>query len=374
MKGSFKDDSARARLRWTVFQRHVTILVSAVSTIPLAAVAYFAAGQTWPLYWLPVDLALTFIRWRVAAYARRNQHSEAPVVLGMWLGFAWVCWVGLGIVLSLASGHPGLSIAAAVIGAGIACGITSRNAATPIFAGTVASITCLSIVIGAVLSPEPGFITVAVFVLPWMASLGLMIYDNHAILKRLVHAEMVSEQISKIDPLTGLYNRTYLVELSSKIIDRRRFGLLCIDLDGFKIVNDSYGHFIGDQVLREVAQRAKAALRERDTIVRVGGDEFVVFLIEASVAECQAVAARLLDAINQPFVMPDGSSTHLSASMGSTCNDGATPFSVVLNVADQAMYRAKAAGKNGHIHVDLRHESAADILEQAKQRSRWIPY
>jgi diguanylate cyclase (GGDEF)-like protein len=374
LNNSIKDDSAQTRLRWTVSQRHTTILVSAISSIPLAAIACFVAEQRWPLYWLPVDILLTFVRWHVASRMRSQPVSDNHVALSMMLGYIWMAWMGLGIVLSLASGHPGLSVVAAVIGAGIACGTTARNAATPVYACAVSTIMCLSIVLGAMRSPLQGLTVVAVFLVPWMISLWVLVYDNHAILKRLVQAEMVSDRIARIDPLTGLHNRTHLVELSSKVVDRRRFGLLCIDLDGFKIVNDSFGHFVGDQALREVAQRAKAALRDKDTIVRVGGDEFVVFLAEANAEECNAVSARLLAAINRPFVMPDGSHTRLSASIGSTCNDGTTPFGVVLNVADQAMYRAKAAGKDTHIHVDLKHESAADILEQARQRSRWIPH
>lgn len=157
------------------------------------------------------------------------------------------------------------------------------------------------------------------------------------------------------DPLTGLPNRTLLVDrLHQAIARHRRNGagltVLFLDLDHFKLINDSFGHHAGDRVLSLVGERLCEAVRPADTVCRLGGDEFVVVCegLEGGDAEARVVAARLEAAVAQPYQLGDQEVT-VTASVG-LVNAGAgheTPESL-LRDADSAMYRAKQQGKARH--------------------------
>lgn len=154
------------------------------------------------------------------------------------------------------------------------------------------------------------------------------------------------------DALTQLPNRVLLTDrLERAMANVRRHGhhlaLVYLDLDGFKAVNDSHGHAIGDQLLIEVAGRMQAALRETDTLARIGGDEFVMLVGDLERPEaCEPVLERVLVAASDP-VSIKGLSLRVSASMGVVyyprVDDSAERL---LRHADQAMYQAKSAGKN----------------------------
>ena len=161
------------------------------------------------------------------------------------------------------------------------------------------------------------------------------------------------ERIAHYDPLTGLPNRVLLADrmqqtlaLSSR--SQRLLVIGYLDLDGFKQINDSLGHEIGDQVLIEMAQRMKNVLREGDTVARLGGDEFVLLLTGYRDAqESLATLQRLLAQLALPVTLNDTPPVILSASLGLTVYplDHSDP-DTLLRHADQAMYSAKQSGKN----------------------------
>ena len=155
------------------------------------------------------------------------------------------------------------------------------------------------------------------------------------------------------DPLTGLANRNLLASRIDQAVNRSRrdaaalYAVLYIDFDGFKAVNDSFGHEAGDFFLREVGRRLQRMVRDVDTVARLGGDEFVVLLdgIRAP-EELEEIADRLNDALSVPIVV--GSDNIVpSASMGVLIGEsGYEEPEEILRDADIAMYAAKAAGKN----------------------------
>ncbi|WP_084304298.1 putative bifunctional diguanylate cyclase/phosphodiesterase [Phytopseudomonas flavescens] len=185
----------------------------------------------------------------------------------------------------------------------------------------------------------------------------------------------VQEQLqyaARHDPLTGLSNRTRLHELLSQAIRRqgrpgaRETALLFIDLDRFKLINDSLGHQVGDQVLVEVARRLQHCLRPGDHLIRFGGDEFVVLLDDlASKQDAESVAQRMLDSLQPPIRVQQ----HLlvvSASIGIATLDDSTPGMDALQAADLALYRAKAAGKAqfAHYSKELQNQAQQKLLLQ----------
>jgi diguanylate cyclase (GGDEF)-like protein/PAS domain S-box-containing protein len=155
------------------------------------------------------------------------------------------------------------------------------------------------------------------------------------------------------DPLTGLPNRAEFERSCGDALARaRRRGLraavLYIDLDNFKPVNDTYGHAIGDELLKTIAARMKQAVRETDTVARIGGDEFSVLLADLEGLETGHIVARkLLHLLSQP-VMTRRGAHHVGASIGvSTYPDDGHDARALLRLADAAMYRVKQAGRNG---------------------------
>ncbi|KIV74274.1 diguanylate cyclase/phosphodiesterase (GGDEF & EAL domains) with PAS/PAC sensor(s) [Pseudomonas sp. FeS53a] len=153
------------------------------------------------------------------------------------------------------------------------------------------------------------------------------------------------------DPLTGLANRLRLDELLQQALQRqlkpgaRQAALLFIDLDRFKLINDSLGHAVGDRVLVEVAQRLKRCLRPGDHLARFGGDEFVVLLDDlAHLGDAEQVAKRMLESLHQPLHLDDRTLV-VSASIGFTALQAEGQTIDALQAADLALYRAKESGK-----------------------------
>jgi diguanylate cyclase len=160
--------------------------------------------------------------------------------------------------------------------------------------------------------------------------------------------EAQAQRLADRDGLTGLYNRRRMSELlESAIADAARqfqcVGLLFIDLNGFKAINDEYGHAAGDKILTTVASRIGARVRTGDIVCRYGGDEFVVLLPNVPGS---AAVSRVADVIRERVALPywiQGSEQHLTASIGESLypHDGQSA-DALLNRADQAMYRLKS--------------------------------
>jgi diguanylate cyclase (GGDEF)-like protein len=155
------------------------------------------------------------------------------------------------------------------------------------------------------------------------------------------------------DELTGLPNRALLQDRMTQAMSQARrtgrpLALLFLDLDGFKYINDSLGHEIGDRLLRTVAGRLAAVVREGDTVARLGGDEFVVMLVDLERAEeAPAIAHDIVRTLGRPL-RADDRTLHVTASLGlATFPADGDSAELLLKHADAAMYRAKAQGRNG---------------------------
>lgn len=157
---------------------------------------------------------------------------------------------------------------------------------------------------------------------------------------------------AQYDPLTGLLNRSSFVERLNKIMmlsDRKEMlaGVLFVDLDKFKYVNDTYGHDIGDELLKQVARVLKQSVRQDDIVARLGGDEFMLVLSQLKdPAAATVVAGKIVKTLNTPFKI-HGKDINIGASVGISIypDDGATAEELV-KAADTAMYSVKASGKN----------------------------
>lgn len=163
------------------------------------------------------------------------------------------------------------------------------------------------------------------------------------------------ERMAHFDPLTGLPNRTLLADRLEQAMAhaRRRQSLLALaflDLDGFKIINDRYGHAAGDFVLGTLAKRLKHVLRAGDTVARLGGDEFVIVMADLDQPdEVHSLLQRVLATVNEHLPVPEKSAVvQTAASIGVTLfpQEADVDAEQLLRQADQAMYQAKLSGKN----------------------------
>ncbi|MDR3437355.1 GGDEF domain-containing protein [Telmatospirillum sp.] len=154
------------------------------------------------------------------------------------------------------------------------------------------------------------------------------------------------------DSLTGLLNRACFIEHLEKAIanaarERRKVGVAFIDLDGFKEINDRFGHQAGDQLLCEVGRRIHRVVRACDSAARLGGDEFVVLVQGDQTGGMRRLAERLSLALREPFCV-SGTELSLTASVGlAFYPEHGLQGQQILEAADMAMYRVKAAGKDG---------------------------
>jgi diguanylate cyclase (GGDEF)-like protein len=166
--------------------------------------------------------------------------------------------------------------------------------------------------------------------------------------------------LSSIDDLTGLYNSRFLGDSLRREVKRsirtgHPLSLLFVDLDGFKGINDRYGHLCGSRALAEAAERIQAAARETDVVARFGGDEFSLVLPDTDREGAMLVARRVRERVAaHPFLASEGIGYRLTASVGAATLSGATgtPESL-LAAADTAMYRVKGRGKDGIEMADL---------------------
>jgi diguanylate cyclase (GGDEF)-like protein/PAS domain S-box-containing protein len=173
------------------------------------------------------------------------------------------------------------------------------------------------------------------------------------------------EHIAHFDTLTNLPNRLLLADrLQQSMAQAQRRGqklaVAYLDLDGFKTVNDRYGHAVGDQLLVKLANAMKGTLREGDTLARLGGDEFVAVLIDLDIPDsCVPMLTRLLDAASEPVHL-SGQMLQVSASVGVTFYPQALDVEAdqLLRQADQAMYQAKLAGNNRYHVFDAVQDSS----------------
>lgn len=166
------------------------------------------------------------------------------------------------------------------------------------------------------------------------------------------------EKLANQDPLTGLHNLKAAVEVLEKKLTHsqlihKKMALLFLDLDDFKPINDRFGHTAGDHVLVETAKRLSTLLRESDTAFRIGGDEFLVALGDVgSLEHMQQVCDRLLESLNLPHSF-QGNQFQVGVSIGcAVFPDHASSFQELKKVADKAMYKAKARGKNNCVVSD----------------------
>ena len=191
----------------------------------------------------------------------------------------------------------------------------------------------------------------------FMMSIGLSVFSYRRVKELAIEmkarrgAELEAKKLARHDPLTGLPNRRFFVEtigeaLLTTTVDSQT-AVLMLDLDGFKSINDAYGHAIGDQTLIEFAQRISAIMRAGAVLIRIGGDEFAVIVPNIKSLDAPtALARRIVAAVAEPFVIGQiSTSVGVGVGIAIAPSDGMEP-EILVQRADRALYRAKAEGRS----------------------------
>jgi diguanylate cyclase (GGDEF)-like protein len=185
-----------------------------------------------------------------------------------------------------------------------------------------------------------------------LTALVLLAYVATVIAREQRHARDAAVRLSTVDPLTNLFNRTFFFaavdrEIARSLRTDRGFCLLMMDVDELKTINDHYGHYFGDQVIRGVGEVIQSGVRKIDTAARYGGDEFVVLLPETDPTGAWVLAEKVRIGVSELEISVAGANIPASISVGvvNFPDDGQTADALMIS-ADQAMYASKRAGKN----------------------------
>lgn len=316
------------------------------------------------------DVALAALRIRVVKQAVENAACGLPTPTDTYLlsASAWCALQGAMAFAALWSGNPTLELLGAATAVGLVGPICARNYAAPRYALMLVCLCVLPFVTGATLSGDPWKLVLTAQAPFFLFGASTVIARVQRMAVVTLQAEHDSSRHARQDALTGLLNRFGLMELLETEYggERQDFIMFYLDLDGFKLINDSFGHPIGDQILVAVADRLRATVRAADLVSRLGGDEFIVVARHLSLAERADLADALIEAVrDHPFLLPGLPPLGVGISVGSACSpEDASDCGDLRRKADTALYEAKRAGRGIHRRFIV-HPSSLDA-DQAR--------
>jgi diguanylate cyclase (GGDEF)-like protein len=331
------------------------IFAGGVANTIIVSAALAARLQTWPfILWVAVEFLICFTRLVVLVAARRAalRGHKTPTDLYIALGVAWSGTVGYGVIVSLASGDWVASTLACLSAAAMVGGICFRNFSAPRLAGTMTLFSLGPCLPGALIAGEWLMYIVFAQIPMYVFAMTVAAFRLNKMLVATMRAERENDHRARHDALTGLSNRTGLVDavdarLAATRHNGESFALLFIDLDGFKNVNDTYGHAAGDRLLTMVADRLRRMLLASDIAARIGGDEFVVLAEGLTPERAIMLGEHLIAAIATSYDLGDGNFATVGVSVGiAMVPEHGNEFADLLAVADVALYEAKTSGKS----------------------------
>ncbi|MGJ4891160.1 diguanylate cyclase domain-containing protein [Bradyrhizobium sp. HKCCYLRH3099] len=333
---------------WSVFAG------GAINTVAVAAALALRTPTSLFITWFLLEVAICLSRLivMIIAYRRARRQLSTPTDIHILLAVAWSASVGFGVGISLASGDWIAASLTCISSAAMVGGICFRNFSAPRLVGTMILCSIGPVIPGVATSHEPLLFAMYLQMPVYFLAMTGAAFRLNKMLVAVMHAKSESDERARLDPLTGLNNRAGLIDalqrrLASKHHDGPGFAVLYLDLDGFKPVNDTFGHAAGDELLMIVGRTLREIVAPSDVIARIGGDEFVVLSTDPALDHALALGDRIIEVMTTPFVLPNGAQVHVGMSIGiAAAPDHGTDPESLLFAADAALYEAKASGKS----------------------------
>jgi diguanylate cyclase len=332
---------------WPVFA------AGAVNTVTVSAVIAIRQPTAPFIAWFVLELAICLARLTVLVSANRaaTAHRETSTDLHLLLAVAWSASVGLGVIISLANGDWVISTLACLSAAAMVGGICFRNFSAPRLAATMILLSLGPIIPGVALAGEPLLYIVCLQVPLYLAAMTAAAFRLNKMLVAVMHSERENDYLARHDALTGLWNRAGFVNaLRTKLADNpggKSSALLFLDLDQFKLVNDTFGHPAGDMLLAMVAESLRGIFPASDVIARMGGDEFLILANDVTAEQAVAIGDRIIAAVTMPYMLDDEIRASVGVSIGiAMAPEHGTEAEALLMIADAALYEAKSSGKS----------------------------
>jgi diguanylate cyclase (GGDEF)-like protein len=304
-------------------------------------------------WWLvPTFVVAAIVLSQVDPAMRRSEHPERPAAAGM---------VTIELILAFAAAITGGPLSPILCWMVVPVAMSAVRFRVHVVAVGAVIEALLVIAVGLIVNPSaliahPEMSVVAITLTACVAGIALAIQG----------AEMQHRIESVLDPLTGLLNRKSLLPRFEELEQQARqqhapICMIALDLDHFKEVNDTFGHEKGDAVLRETAYELRKCLRSFELFYRLGGEEFLVVVPGAGIADGRDLAERMRTAVER--TNPAG--VEMTVSLGVSSAEGdQLEFERLFNSADQALYEAKHAGRNRIASIEVREDAGPEVLEQ----------
>ena len=318
------------------------------NTILVAAVIAARLPQPQILVWLALEVGICLSRLAVLIVADRAARAgrPTPTDLNLFLAVAWAGSLGYGTFVALVSGDWVAATLACLSSAAMVGGTCFRNFSAPRLTAVMIALTLGPCCLGAALSGEPLLIVTFVQIPFYLLAMTRAAYRLNGLLIATMRAERENAVLALRDGLTGLFNRAGLTAAFERS-EARAPGLLYLDLDGFKAVNDTNGHAVGDRLLQSVAERLADEAGPTAVPARIGGDEFVVLCPGLGRGALIDLGERLIARLGAPYpIGPQGRPLAVGASVGiALAPEHGTGLTALMRAADSALYRAKSLGK-----------------------------
>lgn len=340
-----------------------TLIMLTISMSLVASVAIAITGEAWAWAWLFAEILIGCAKISFQRAIERDiaagltPSMNGPIIAGLAGGLV----IGVAGYASVASGDPILILLTGICLGGLVGGTSVRSAGTPRFTIIVMCMIALPYSLATLLSPVPNLYLIGLQVPFFLGGLMMVLREDYKTLVNLYLAQRENRWLAHHDMLTGLPNRTMELKCFDDLLRQRDgvatdglplFTVFCLDLDGFKDINDNFGHEAGDAALVIVAHRLRKSIRDVDFLFRVGGDEFVILLPSITPDDATATAHRIIEKVAQPFDIGRGTTLQIGISVGgATATSDGTTADALLRAADRAMYEAKRRGKG--IYVTL---------------------
>lgn len=348
------DRDIRLKLLKGPFTSRPALVAAGMNTLIVCTLAVVLHPTLFFISWLVADMVIWITRWFLL---QRFISSGKPRLryatdLSLLFGLIWAAEIGIGTAGCIISQDPVLQVLACTSAVSMNGAIAMRNQGIPRYAFTQILLTDIPMKLATLFQPEP-MLRVLILQAPmYLTGLWVLLNNLNANLTRAYISEAQSTHSATHDKLTGVLNRlgilnTMTASLRSKASGASDFCVLCLDLDGFKKINDANGHATGDRVLISFSEIVTRVVRKGDAVARIGGDEFIVLMPDTDKISGSHIAQRIIKSL-EDYTVKNANYEGLGVSIGITETSSSERASVeqILSRADVAMYKAKSAGKN----------------------------